>query len=475
VPSRARHQPRPTLRHLAAISALALITSLPPSHSTAQIPPPATTTPPPPNTQPPANTPPANSPPSTTPPVKPRPTNFVRLTTKEGLTYEGELVRAANELILTNPTGQSRFRPWQISKLESLDGFERRLQQQLILLDPRDTASRYNLIPDLRSRGRDDLALEVLNQITRAAPLDEYAYKLIATITEANSPPDSANANSATTRPTSRPGAATRPQSQSELRPGTRLVRPPLPAADINRIRQAELSHTETNIPLRFLNDVERRFARQTAIPMSDLRAQRPLDRFLAIRNTRDPLLLADVLVTRDPRSVATFRRTVQPIILAGCAAAGCHSGGGSADPVLFNPAESDSATYTNFFLLSTAMAAAEVREDMPLASRPPAATDSAASRQRLIDRINPRQSLILQYGLPRDVADWPHPPVPLFRPAFNSREDRRYQTVLDFIARDLSPFEPNYGVTLPQPVVMNTTSQSPPPPPSPEKQTAHP
>ena len=383
----------------------------------------------------------------------------VRLTTTEGLVFEGSLIRTGGELVLTATSGQSRFRPWEIKKIESTDSFERNLQQQLILLDPRDTASRFDIVSDLRDLGRDDLAVQVLRQITKATPLEERAYKLLAEIEEGNMPLVAAGQGKSQTgssnRSTTRSSAATRPGAVVRTAPVPRLTRPTLPAADINRIRQAELGSDESNVSLRFMNDVERRFARQAGIPLSDFKAQRPLDRFLAIRNSKDPLLLADVTVMRDPRSVAAYRRTVQPLILAGCAAAGCHSGGGSADPMLINPSESDSATYTNFFLLATTMVDAEPREGLTAAS----ATDSkpVGGPGRLIDRINPRQSLLLEYGLPRDAADLPHPPVPLFRPAYSSREDRRYRTVLNFIASDLSPFEPQYGVTLPQPVVMNS------------------
>jgi hypothetical protein len=68
-----------------------------------------------------------------------------------------------------------------------------------------------------------------------------------------------------------------------------------------------------------------------------------------------------------------------------------------------------------------------------------------------MIDRAHPEDSLLLQYGLPRNEAKVPHPDVQGFRPAFRrGRDDTKYQAIARWIGSSLlidAPLTPDYGI----------------------------
>lgn len=98
--------------------------------------------------------------------------------------------------------------------------------------------------------------------------------------------------------------------------------------------------------------------------------------------------------------------------------------GQGSLPLYLFRDnASSEAVAYTNFFILH------RYRHD----------------GRKMIDRDNPEESLLLQWGLPRDTAKFPAPDVPGWRPFFRSADDPRFQRQVEWV-RSLYPIEPIYG-----------------------------
>jgi hypothetical protein len=105
-------------------------------------------------------------------------------------------------------------------------------------------------------------------------------------------------------------------------------------------------------------------------------------------------------------------------------------------------PAESDAATYTNFYILQKYTKTFQ-------------STDSAVFGRgdlRVIDRQHPEQSLLLQYGLPGSQAEYPHPDVPGYKPVFHGKADPRFQLIQNWIGKALQPVEPDYGIDFPVP-----------------------
>ncbi|MHC4811031.1 MAG: hypothetical protein ACYTEV_11805, partial [Planctomycetota bacterium] len=65
-----------------------------------------------------------------------------------------------------------------------------------------------------------------------------------------------------------------------------------------------------------------------------------------------------------------------------------------------------------------------------------------------LIDWEQPTDSRIIQYGLPRFRARYPHPPVEGFRAAFKDLDDRRVEQAVGWIRSMYQP-RPTYPVDL--------------------------
>ncbi|MEZ6192302.1 MAG: hypothetical protein R3C45_13570 [Phycisphaerales bacterium] len=69
-----------------------------------------------------------------------------------------------------------------------------------------------------------------------------------------------------------------------------------------------------------------------------------------------------------------------------------------------------------------------------------------------MIDRDEPRRSLLLQYGLERNAAATPHPDVPGWRAQFNNEEDARFVQYAEAIDKLWKP-APDYGISYSPPV----------------------
>ncbi|MEM7577443.1 MAG: hypothetical protein AAF328_08210 [Planctomycetota bacterium] len=163
----------------------------------------------------------------------------------------------------------------------------------------------------------------------------------------------------------------------------------------------------------------------------SDFRRLPGYEQLDAIFSTRDRGLYAGVVVANDPPAMATFRNRVNgPYVVNyfmrhfGPNAQG---DGPKLDLVGTRPNAVGEA-YTNFYVLNAA---------------------TGPSGVPLIDRINPSESLLLQWGLPRDRAVHPAPEgVKGWEPAFRGVDDPRFQQLVDWIA-SLFPSPPaNYGLS---------------------------
>lgn len=117
-------------------------------------------------------------------------------------------------------------------------------------------------------------------------------------------------------------------------------------------------------------------------------------------------------IVNEDPPALRTFRTNVhQRYVLNYCGTVQCHGGPDAGSLFLFRAApNSEQTVYTNFYILN------------------------ASGGGRLIKRSNPKESLLLEYGLPRDAARFPHPEVQGWRPNFRGVDDPAYQAVLNWI-----------------------------------------
>lgn len=129
------------------------------------------------------------------------------------------------------------------------------------------------------------------------------------------------------------------------------------------------------------------------------------------------------IQVNTEPRSLATYRQKVWPIISRSCAMPACHGGQDAGDLRLILSATPPAVGVTNFYLLNT----------------------FEGADGQLVDREHPEASLLLQYGLVPDQAEMKHP-VPI-KPLYLGTNDAKYRVVLDWI-RALRTPAPQYRVS---------------------------
>ncbi len=212
---------------------------------------------------------------------------------------------------------------------------------------------------------------------------------------------------------------------------------------DIQRIRMAELSEDDKvtvdlrkNVVERFLEQVRGQgdFEKKGAdAQFNRLSPQSKAKYILDHVSVADPLR-SDIIIKTDPAFMREFHSGIWRWIATSCAAASCHgSVKGQGGLKLWNvTGRSDSVDYTNFLILD----AFHTKDGL-----------------QMIQRDEPEDSLLLQYGLPDNQAKHRHPKE---RPApFTSRKSPLYKMTRDWILSLKRPLHPEYGITSLPPFVM--------------------
>jgi hypothetical protein len=175
-----------------------------------------------------------------------------------------------------------------------------------------------------------------------------------------------------------------------------------LTADQISALRLAELQGNETRLQGRVDRKTLDAFWNEVIKPQKGVDASRAAyDAFMnpanfsgqvaAIRASGLPAYINKIQLLSDPANMIAFRTRVHPFVLQNCATAVCHGGANAGDLRLVRPAAetNDRILYTNFYTL---------------------ATYTNKNGDRMINRDEPRKSLLLQYGLPKSVATLKHP-----------------------------------------------------------------
>jgi hypothetical protein len=291
-------------------------------------------------------------------------------------------------------------------------------RQRLSILDPNDVKGRLDLSHMELNAKQYDLAAEAARDAEALDPHNPDAAVLLDTIQSQR--------------------ALEAKMALPSTEPSAESTTTPTPAGyltnnDIYAIRRAEL-RPDDNVRVEFYNNVRQRYLGlhgNMAAFFDESQTQQALD----ILQSGDPHLADDVRIVTDPRVLLEFRAQVQPRILAGCAATGCHASGAGGF-FLYTEARQPMAAYTNFYILQKSgskIAGADTFGKGP-AYRP------------MVDRLRPESSLILQFGLPRLAATTPHPDVKDYTPMYRDTNDPAYRQVLNWIG-DLSPMAPDYGI----------------------------
>jgi hypothetical protein len=304
------------------------------------------------------------------------------------------------------------------------DDAENDYHQRLSALDPDDITGRINLCRFELSARQYDLAVAAAKDAERLDPHNPEAVILLDTIqSQRNLDSKIALASS--------PSSSGTPVVESAA------AKPPanyLSMDDVYAIRRNELRSDDV-VRVQFYNNVRKRYLGSQG-NAAELNGESEAQQALGIMQTGDPNLAKDVRPAGDPRALLEFRNRVQPRILAGCAAAGCHGGSGSGGFFLYFDAKETLPAYTNFFILQESGRTLEGGDTF----------GNAPVYRPMIDRLHPDSSLLLQFGLPRSVAAIPHPDVHWFKPMFRGLNDPAFLEVSRWIS-SMAPMAPDYGI----------------------------
>lgn len=371
------------------------------------------------------------------------------VTIKDGSTFEGDITEQGNIVIIKRGNEQPvKLNKANVANIEykaiatpppappgtaAPSPNAATFHAQMAKLAKNDVPGRIKLAQQMLDKKEYDLSLEALDSAIAIDPNSEDALKMRRSVLklrhlarqsagqpDAAMPPDDQGAPADGGRPP-RDGASTRHSAK------TRMVTP----EEINRIRQLELQKGE-KVQVTLENDVKRRYQQSSEFTPQQFAAMTPQDQAAQILSNGNSQMRQDVMIKSDPLSLSQFKSGIHRIVLTGCAMASCHGTPNKAgDFFLHNPAGKDVDLYTNFMLMQTYK------------------TEINGKELLMVDRARPENSLVLQYGLPQDAAEWPHPKAQNFKPVFKGKSDPKFKQTDEWLRHTLAPIAPDYGIDL--------------------------
>lgn len=348
---------------------------------------------------------------------------------KDGTPLRGDVAFSGDELVIRNAAGEMRYPRAEVERVEWLTPaatLEADYNRRLATLADTDLDGHLSLAEWAGEQSRSDWMSDLARHVLAMDPTHPRALELL----EAAQTLVAASTAGAQSQPTTSQSAA------------GRFPPPPLLSdRDIQRLRLHEVRRTGAaeDVRVRFLRKPgETELERVVRGEIEDMPGADPQwDRILANGKPHEKLQVilaatdleyADRIEVRsDPGVFLQFRRRVLPLLARGCARSGCHgSEAGATFRFPLGAMTGESVAYTSFALLDRAQTA----------SGP------------LIDRDDPRRSILLQCMLPESDSQHPHPPVPGQRivPPLRGVRDRNYEVVLEWIKSLRTP-HPEYAL----------------------------
>jgi hypothetical protein len=364
--------------------------------------------------------------------------------TNDGHTYEGDVTETGTAVTVKTRNVPITIQRADIESIEYLGTLDEQYAQRMARLDAKDVNGRVTVARWAFDQGRYDLARNALESALTLEPNNREANQMLDSV-RVQIRLERAKRDAATTAETRRAatsGPATAPATVASSAPQPVDPRNLLTADDINAIRQFELKPSDTHVRINFSRDVKKRFATANNIRIQDFNALPQFEQLRRILEEGAPDMKRDVRIVSDPSSILEYRRNIQPVLLGSCATSGCHGPQtGAGGLLLYSPPESEAITYTNFFIIQTYARQPEQRQG-----------PFGAAERRLIDRIEPSNSLLLNYGLPPNIAEYDHPQVSGYRPIFRNRDDNGYRRLEGWIRDSLRATKPEYDVNFTPP-----------------------
>jgi tetratricopeptide (TPR) repeat protein len=341
--------------------------------------------------------------------------------TRDGRTIEGDITEKNSEVVITTKAGSLTLSLTDVASITYAASIKEQYQQRVAALPKGAGAKTHvDLARWLYDNKEYDLARTELDKALELDANNSDAFALKQAVERSmiwdrakQKTPASSVGESATTRPAAK----------------DRRV---LDADQINAIRQAELK--ESDRPrVRIDADLRRRYIQHAGLQPAKFALLPDGQKALEILKNGTPEMRRDLRILSDPAPLLRFKTRIQPIVLNGCATASCHGGPNAGTFQLYNPAENEAATYTNFYILT------QYNPHLNGAIR------------KSIDRQQPSESLLVHFGLPREQAQFVHPQVQGWIALFRTTRDPKCVELIDWV-QSLVPLAPEYGIAFPLP-----------------------
>jgi hypothetical protein len=349
------------------------------------------------------------------------------LSTNDGRVLQGDIAESADgqSVNITVHGATVTLDKSNVSTISYSDDAPADFQKRLKALNPDDVKGRLDLAQFELTAKQYDLATEAAKDVQRIDPHNPDAAVLLDTIKSEQNLKTTTAVEAATSQPTEQGNATTNASAKY------------LTLTDVYIIRAAE-AQPDDNVQAKFYNEVRQRFTslhKEVAGFDSMSQAQQALQ----ILQSGDANLMKDVRVENDPKGLAEFHQRVLPRVLTGCLS--CHgatngAGGGAGGFVLYPDSRDPTVWYTDFYILQKGVFKVHSTDMF----------GSGLVTRRMIDRLRPENSLLLNFGLPQLVSTAPHPDAKGFTPIFHSLGDPAYLGVAKWID-DLTAIAPEYGI----------------------------
>jgi hypothetical protein len=339
---------------------------------------------------------------------------------KDGSSVTGDVSETAGGYLVKSKYGSREISKSDVVKIADVVSFLDEYKQKLAGIDAKSAEDHFKLADWAYNNNQPGVAEKEARQALEIDKEHSGAKKLLELLTAGTTAGDGGTGGT-------KDGATG--QTSPPVKPGEiRLVN----AADIDRIRLAELFDDENQLPIVFQNNVAKRFLESESgrdiasdpkalarfhVAQLGFKAVQMRDAVEGQPNAED--IKKDIVVKSDPRVVAKMRASVWPLVASRCGNRDCH-GGAKLNGVVRLVNRGDEATsvaYTNFVLLDGTV---------------------NKSGDRLIDRNEPERSLLLQYGLPNtippQVGQSRHLKVKGWIPLYKNESAEAYRTALAWI-----------------------------------------
>jgi hypothetical protein len=341
--------------------------------------------------------------------------------TQDGQTFVGDVVDQGDQIIVDQKGIHTSIARDNLRSITYSETLEQEYHRRLNKLTQYDVPGRVDIAQWLFENKSYALALDVLDGAKKIQPHNLEVADMIRTVNRQMMLDDSEARKHA---PVQLAAADNNPRTgaPSPAPPGAggRLLNPD----EINFIRQSEwLEGQKTSVVFR--NDVRRKYIAQQGVEPQTFNKLSPQQQAWAIVQNGTPEMKKDVILGDTP-SMLQFRKVESSILANSCAA--CHTPDKNAGGFsLHLPADNEAATYTNFLILQ--------RYKHPEGDR----------TYSMIDRETPTDSLLIQFSLPSDIGNPPHPKNQNYKGAVRTRNDPRLKMATDWVSA-LNPIVPDYS-----------------------------